>query len=242
MSAAALLTVFVVGLLGGVHCIGMCGGIAAALSAGPPAQPGQRARPPAWGMQLAFNAGRIATYAVAGAVAGAAGSMALFLNDLLPVQMAMYLFANLMLMGLGLYLLGITRFLTRFERAGAVLWRRIQPAMRHVTPANTVPRALLLGALWCWMPCGLVYSILATALVTGSAAQGAALLAAFGLGTLPNLLFAGALMRWLAARRAGALVRRIAGATVLAFGVAGIAYAGAAGQHAMAGFLCFTPP
>ena len=62
------------------------------------------------------------------------------------------------------------------------------------------------------MPCGLVYSILATALVTGDAAHGAAVMFAFGLGTLPNLLFAGALMRWLSARRAGGWMRSVAGA------------------------------
>jgi sulfite exporter TauE/SafE len=167
--------------------------------------------------------------------------MALFFDGALPVQLAMYVFANLMLAGLGLYLLGITRYIGWFERAGVVLWRRVQPVMRHVMPANTMPRALGLGALWGWMPCGLVYSILATALLTGHALQGAALMFAFGLGTLPNLLFAGALMRWLAARRAGTWMRRASGATVLLLGVAGIAHASVAGQHAIAAFLCFTP-
>lgn len=222
----ALAAVFMVGLLGGVHCMGMCGGIVAALSgshSGLPSslqagshsglQAGRTGRAPVWRVQLAFNAGRIAIYALAGALAGAAGFMALFLNDLLPVQLVMYVFANLMLVGLGLYLLGITRYIRIFERAGAVLWRQIQPVTRHVLPANTVPRALLLGMLWGWMPCGLVYSMLATALVAGNAVQGAALLAAFGLGTLPNLLFAGALMRWLSARRVGAWMRGGAGAS-----------------------------
>lgn len=241
MGASALFAVFVVGLLGGVHCVGMCGGIVAALSSAPGriAQ-GARKRPPPWSLQLAFNGGRIATYALAGALAGVAGSMAFFLEGLLPVQVVLYAFANLMLIGLGLYLLGITRYIAMLERVGARLWRVVRPVAGRLMPADSVPRALGLGALWGWMPCGLVYSMLATALVSGSAVNGAALMAAFGLGTLPNLLFAGALMRWLSSHRAGSVLRRVAGATVLALGALGIAHAGGVGKNAVTGILCFT--
>lgn len=234
MDAPALAAVFVVGLLGGVHCIGMCGGVVTALSAG-------SRTPPSWPVQLSFNFGRIAVYALAGAAAGAAGSMALFVGDVLPVQLALYLFANLMLAGLGLYLLGVTRYIAVLERIGSHVWRVVRPLTKLFLPANTAPRALALGALWGWMPCGLVYSILATALVTGDAVHGAAVMFAFGLGTLPNLLFAGALMRWLSARRAGGWMRSVAGAMVLGLGLFGLAHAGIAGQRAVSSFLCFTP-
>jgi sulfite exporter TauE/SafE len=235
MNPSALVGIFVVGLLGGVHCLGMCGGIASALAA---SQPGAR---PVWPLQLAFNGGRIATYALAGAVAGLAGSLSLFLNRVLPVQLAMYVLANLMLIGLGLYLFGITRAITALEKVGAHFWRLLRPALRHVMPANTLPRALALGALWGWVPCGLVYSVLATALLAGDAGRGAAVMLAFGLGTLPNLLFAGALMRALARWRGGNVVRRVAGALVLAMGLFGLAQATLAGDHAMAGIFCLSP-
>jgi len=235
MSLSALAGIFLVGLLGGVHCLGMCGGIASALAVGQPG--GKRA----WPLLLAFNAGRICTYAVAGAVAGLAGSLSLFLNGILPMQLAMYVLANLMLIGLGLYLFGITRYVTALERVGSHVWRRLQPAMRHVMPANTVPRALALGALWGWIPCGLVYSVLATALLAGNPAQGAAVMLAFGLGTLPNLLFAGVLLRWMAAWRAGNFARRAAGALVLAMGLLGLARAPLAAGHATAAIFCITP-
>ncbi len=239
MGGSALLAVFVVGLLGGVHCIGMCGAIVSALSAGT-ATRSSGGKPP-WHLQLAFNGGRIGSYMVAGAMAGAAGSMALFFNDLLPVQVAMYAFANLMLVGLGLYLFGVTRYISVLERVGARLWRRVQPWLGKLMPANTLPRALAVGALWGWVPCGLVYSVLATALLAGDALEGALVMLAFGLGTLPNLLFAGALMRALSLWRGGNLVRRGVGLLVVGLGLYGMAHAQVAGQHALAGVFCVTP-
>ena len=145
MDAPALATAagaaFATGLLGGLHCAGMCGGIVAALSVPSrapapgvatavrinfvPARSGPGSRH--WPIALAFNGGRIATYALAGSVAGAAGSLLLFADGTLPVQRIMYAAANLMLAALGLYLLGVTRFLRGFERAGAGLWRRLRP-------------------------------------------------------------------------------------------------------------------
>lgn len=235
MNLSALAGIFLVGLLGGVHCLGMCGGIASAMAV---SAPGAR---PAWPLMLAFNAGRVGTYAVAGAVAGLAGSLSLFLNNVLPVQLAMYVLANLMLVALGLYLFGISRYVRVLERPGAHLWRKLQPALRRVMPAHTLPRALALGALWGWLPCGLVYSMLATALLAGEAWRGAAVMLAFGLGTLPNLLFAGALMRLLAAWRAGRFARLTAGTLVLGMGLFGLAQAGNAGGHATAALFCLSP-
>ena len=235
MTLAALGAIFMVGLLGGMHCAGMCGGIVAALSAG---QPGGRA---AWGLQLAFNGGRIMVYGVAGAAAGMAGSMAMFLNDVLPVQLVMYVLANLMLVGLGLYLFGITRYVAVIERVGALAWRLIRPLAGRFLPARTWPRALALGLLWGWIPCGLVYSMLATALLAGDAVDGALVMLVFGLGTLPNLLLAGALMRALSKSRNGRVARQVAGSIVLGLGLFGIAHAGSVGHAAVSGFFCLTP-
>lgn len=231
MNIAALGAVAMVGLLGGVHCAGMCGGIVAAVSATGRA----RSR---WPLHLAFNAGRIAVYALAGALAGAAGSLALFVDGLLPVQLWMYVLANLMLIGLGLYLCGVTRYIAAVERVGARIWAVIRPLAGRLLPADTLPRAFGLGLLWGWIPCGLVYSMLATALLAGDAAGGAAVMLAFGLGTLPNLLAAGALMRVLSTSRHGRLARTLAGSAVLGLGAFGLAHAGGVGHDAVAGFLC----
>jgi uncharacterized protein len=230
MSLAIFTAVFLTGLLGGVHCVGMCGGIVAALSG----SAGTR-RPV---LHLAYNAGRVGSYAVAGALAGAAGSLGLLLDGLLPVQLALYVLANVMLIALGLYLAGVSGVATYLERAGLALWRRIQPLTRGLLPADTLPRALGLGLLWGWLPCGLVYAVLATALLTGDPLAGAAIMAAFGLGTVPNLLLAGLAARRLSLARARP-VRVAAGALVLGFGIYGLAHAGALNEHIRTGLLCF---
>jgi sulfite exporter TauE/SafE len=107
-------------------------------------------------------------------------------------------------------------------------------------PANTVPRALVLGTLWGWMPCGLVYSMLATALLAGSAAGGAGVMIAFGLGTLPNLMFAGALMRWLRNAGSGKFLRAGAAAFVLLMGLVGLARSASVAGHAAGALWCLT--
>lgn len=216
MPETGFLAVFLVGLLGGTHCIGMCGGIVSALSLQAPGSPTR------WSLHLAYNAGRIASYTAAGAAMGALGGAAVGLGSGLPLQLVLYVLANLMLVALGLYLTGSTWTLAFTERIGQVLWKRIQPLTAGLLPVTAVPQALTLGALWGFLPCGMVYSVLATALVSGTAGSGAGLMLAFGLGTLPNLLLAGALLarlREFAGRRA---VRLISGLVVLGFGIVGL--------------------
>lgn len=213
MPDSSYLALFLIGFLGGTHCIGMCGGIVGALSMGE----GGRIS-----LHLAYNAGRIGSYAAAGAIAGAVGGAGLALSGQLPVRIVFFFAANLMLVALGLYLMGATRALAFTERLGQVLWRRLQPLSRRFLPARTVAQAFPLGLVWGWLPCGLVYSALVTALTSGSALRGAGLMLAFGAGTLPNLLLAGLLAARLNAYAAKPVVRLSAGLLILAFGVWGL--------------------
>ncbi|HNJ75298.1 MAG TPA: sulfite exporter TauE/SafE family protein [Azospira sp.] len=213
MPDSGFLALFLVGLLGGTHCVGMCGGIVGALSMG---------GAPRLSLHLAYNAGRITSYAVAGGLVGALGGASLALAGQLPLRIALYLLANLMLIALGLYLMGLTRALAFSERLGQNLWRRIQPSTRRFLPAHSVAQAFPLGLLWGWLPCGLVYSALATSLTAGSAGKGALLMLAFGLGTLPNLLLAGFLLARLRHWVQQPAVRVVAGLLVAAFGVWGM--------------------
>jgi len=229
---AGLAAVFLIGLLGGVHCIGMCGGIVGALTLQTP----RRSR--AWSMHLAYSAGRIASYAAAGAIMGLIGGAGLMFNHILPVQLLFYVLANLVLIGLGLYLAGLNKWLARLESLGGWLWRRIQPYSVRFLPADTAPKAFALGTLWGWLPCGLVYSVLATALVSGGAARGAGLMLAFGLGTLPNLLLAGMALKRLREFTANRRLRLAAGVLVAAFGVVGLARAANLAEHIRQGLLC----
>lgn len=226
----SLFPVFVVGLLGSVHCAGMCGGIVGALSFAP-----QRPRAGATTIALrpvaaapaslnvaAYNLGRIASYMTAGAIAGGVAQGAGALSGLPLLQAAAYWLANLMLVAMGLYLMGAWSGIAHVERGGQWLWRRVQPQLKRVGPPDTPGRMFAAGALWGWLPCAMVYSVLVTAMLSGSAASGALTMLAFGLGTLPMMLalgLAGARLRgWL---RLPA-VRIACGAVVLAFGVLGL--------------------
>lgn len=235
MPETGYIAVFLIGLLGGTHCVGMCGGIVSALTVQIPGQVGRQ-----WPIHLAYNLGRIATYTGLGALLGAIGSVGLLFDDFLPVQMALYLMANLMLVALGLYLTGFTRLLAPLERMGQTLWRRVQPLTRRFLPVRGLRQAIPLGLLWGLLPCGLVYSVLTTALITGSAAGGAGLMLAFGLGTLPNLMLAGMLLKRLQGVTRRPWVRTLAGSVVLGFGVFGLVNASTLGSRLWNGVLCVT--
>lgn len=212
----SLLTALLAGLLGGVHCVGMCGGIVAAFSFR-----ADGTHPP-FRLHLAYNLGRITSYATFGALAGALGA-SLKLAGFLPVQTLLYVLAQVVMILLGLYLAGLNRWVLVFERAGGALWRRVKPLFQKLLPVSTVPQGLLAGMAWGWLPCGLVYSVLVSALAAGSAPSGAALMLAFGLGTLPNLLGMGLFARQIQPFMQHLWVRRAAGLTVAGFGAWGLA-------------------
>lgn len=190
-----LLSAVVLGLLGGGHCLGMCGGLMGALTMAIPAeQRGKRLR-----LLVAYNLGRVLSYTTAGLLVGLAG-WALAQS---PAAMALRVVAGLLLIAMGLYLAGWWSGLTRIEAMGRGLWRHLQPIASRLMPVRNLPQALFLGALWGWLPCGLVYSTLLWAASQGDALDSALLMLAFGIGTWPVLLATG-----LAAERMTALLRK----------------------------------
>ena len=221
MFDSTLISLFLAGLLGGAHCVGMCGGIVGALgglsAVAPPGNGGRSGVAPFF-LQVGYHAGRLSSYAIAGGLAGGLGG-ALLLSGSLWLRLLLLALAGLMLVGMGLYLLGLPQFLMPLEKAGARGWKLLQPLSRRFVPVRRFGQAFPLGLVWGWLPCGLVYTALATALSAGSALRGGAVMLAFGLGTLPNMLLAGlfaARMRGFMQRRA---VRTMAGLLVLAFGL-----------------------
>jgi sulfite exporter TauE/SafE len=171
---------------------------------------------------LAYNLGRIGSYATAGALAGGLAGGARALSGISAVQAGGYWLANLMLIVLGLYLMDAWHGLARLESFGQALWRRLQPFTKFLLPLDSLPKMLALGSLWGWLPCGMVYSMLLTAMLTGSAVSGASVMLVFGLGTLPTLLALGLLgAKWrnLMQRRQ---VRIASGLIVLTFGLIGL--------------------
>lgn len=220
MNEFSIVAVLMVGLLGGVHCLGMCGSIVGIFTT---QVPKDRSR---WPFHMAYSSGRILSYTLAGALVGAVGQAGLLMRDAVPVQHLMFALSSLMLVALGLYLAGVWGVVRHLERFGGGLWQRLQPYTRRLLPVNTVPRALGLGALWGWLPCGLVYSVLITALASGSAAQGALIMLAFGLGTLPNLLAIGMFWESVKGWVQSPKVRLGAGLLVVALGVYGLVRVG----------------
>ncbi|MDR3428624.1 MAG: sulfite exporter TauE/SafE family protein [Silvimonas sp.] len=206
-----LLAFFVAGLLGGGHCFGMCGGVVAAFSLQLP--PGPRLR-----YHLGFNLGRIGGYALIGALVGAIGSLPALVS-LQSIKVVLFVLANLLLIAVGLYLAGWSTWVTRLETVGRPVWRKIQPLLARRLPVRHWRDTFIIGGLWGWLPCGLVYTASLSALASGSVVRGALIMLAFGLGTLPNLLLIGQ-----AAGRANLLLRKplvrlVAGLLFVSFGI-----------------------
>ncbi len=201
-------SLFVVGLMGSGHCIGMCGGIVAALGSNRPSLQ----------LLIGYNLGRLLSYSIAGAMAaalviGVAGER---YQQLIPILRTV---AGTMIVLMGLYIAGWWRVLTRLEQAGQLIWRRIQPLLLRLGKPDSATKAVAAGMLWGWLPCGLVYSALSQALVSHSAVAGALSMLAFGLGTLPAMLAGG----WFSARLARWLqsiaLRRLMGICLVALGL-----------------------
>ncbi|WP_249978368.1 sulfite exporter TauE/SafE family protein [Vreelandella olivaria] len=209
-----VMAAFVFGLMGGAHCIGMCGGIMSALTFAVP--PSMRHPARMGGLLLSYNLGRILSYMVAGALVAALGT----LISLSPMaRLLLQVFAALMLILMALYIANWWKGLLRIEALGRHLWRHIEPVGRRLMPVVHLPQAFTLGALWGWLPCGLVYSMLAWSLAIANPIQGALLMGAFGLGTLPALLVTG-----MAAQQLNHLIRHpatrsVAALTIISFAV-----------------------
>jgi sulfite exporter TauE/SafE len=218
LEQGSYLAFFAMGLLGGGHCAGMCGGIVGALTFGLPETIRSRLLD-TLPYQLGYNLGRIASYVVAGAIMGGLGQLLVQFMPIYIAQQALLMIAGLFMILMGLYLGGWWLGLSKIEHLGNHLWKHIEPIARRLLPVTTPSQAWVLGFVWGWIPCGLVYSMLILAVSSGGVVEGGGRMLAFGLGTLPNLfamsVVAGGLARWLKDIR----VRRTAGLMVMAFGV-----------------------
>ncbi len=217
MQEFTYLTAFAIGLMGGVHCVGMCGGIVGALSFGIHRQPGVPS-PSIFKLLLAYNSGRLLSYTLAGALMGGLGWMAANWLEIRQLQHVLQIVAGVVMLLLGLYLAGWWSILLRLEKMGGRVWKHIEPLGRNLLPVKGVRHALVLGLLWGWLPCGLVYSVLVWSIASGGFQQGALLMLSFGLGTLPNLLAMGYFADRLGAWVRNARVRQAAGMMVMGFG------------------------
>lgn len=209
--AGLVLAAWLTGLAGGSgHCIGMCGGILGALGLGQERN---------WRSTLRIGCahlGRIASYSLAGALVGALGAgilSALFGDAGTGILRGL---AALLILAIGLQLLINRPLLAVLEKGGARVWQRLAPMMRRLLPPRTEGAAFTVGALWGWLPCGLVYSQLAVAAAAGGAVTGAVVMFAFGLGTVVSL---SALSLLLSSIGLGRLPRQLSGVLLILFAV-----------------------
>jgi sulfite exporter TauE/SafE len=211
------------GLLGSGHCLGMCGGIASALGMASRDAAG-RARPQ---QALLHSAGRITSYGLLGATLGGLGHAT---HALLGLGPGLRMLAGLLVIVFGVQLMGVRLGGERLERLGLSVWRRLAPLGARIGQADSVLGALLLGGLWGFLPCGLVYSAAAAATATGSALAGAGFMMLFGVGTLPALLLASSTASGLGELLRRRPTRRLAGALMVLFGCWSI-WGGIPGGH-----------
>jgi sulfite exporter TauE/SafE len=218
LSSTPYITAFIAGLMGSVHCIGMCGGIVGALTYGLPES--VRSSPAKLlPYMLSYNIGRITSYTLAGIVAGHLGNLAGGYIADYQGWMILRILAALIMITMGLYIGGWWLGLLRLENLGGHVWKHLQPIGQKLMPVTTLPHALLLGLVWGWLPCGLVYTMLIWTLASGGWQEGAMFMLSFGAGTLPALFVMGAASAWLGRTLHKPAWRKIAGATVIAFGL-----------------------
>jgi uncharacterized protein len=179
MTDLSFISAFLIGIAGSVHCVGMCGGIVGALSFAIPKQQSNHL------YILSYNIGRILSYALAGALVGLLGQ--LVSHNSHTGVIVLQLISGIFLILLASYIGGWWHGLLVVEKMGKYLWKFISPHSKRFIPFKTPLSALPYGMLWGWLPCGLVYSTLTWSLASGSAFDGAIIMFAFGLGTLPAM-------------------------------------------------------
>jgi uncharacterized protein len=217
MSTTVIIAAFVAGLAGSAHCFGMCGSVAGAL--------GMRARMNA-GSNLAatvnsslYHLGRIAGYAGVGAIGGVLGHSAHWALAFTRFEGTLRLIAGVLTLLIAIRILSRWNAFAPLERIGARLWIRLQPLAKQASRSNRWLSSVAIGLLWGWLPCGLVYSMVLMSMTTGSALEGATVMMAFGMGTVPAMLSSTMLAGALPKMSQRPWFRQVTGTAMLAFGV-----------------------
>jgi sulfite exporter TauE/SafE len=215
------ITAFLMGLLGGVHCLGMCGAVAGILTAN--LSPEVRQKPgKAVSYQFVYNFGRVFTYILMGVIFASFSYILASQIGMGVFEKFMRIFAAVMMIFIGLFIAGFSNKIQIIEKLGQKLWAKIQPKTQKYLPIKNYRHAFVFGLLWGNIPCGLVYAALVLTL-TASPIEGGLIMLFFGLGTMPSMLAVGgfgfALTRFIKDN----LVQKIAGILVIIMGVVSLA-------------------
>lgn len=214
---------FLAGLLGGVHCVGMCGGIVGVLTFSLDAKNRQkpmRILP----FLISYNSGRLLSYTIAGALLGGISMLASNLVAIQQLQSILHIVASLLMLSLGFYLAGWWYGLNKIELLGSKLWKKIEPLSQKIIPVKHLHHAFILGLLWGWLPCGLVYTLLFWSISSASAVKGSLIMLCFGLGTLPTLFTIGIFTTSFSTFVHNKWVKTIAGLTLITLALYNLYY------------------
>ena len=211
----AFFSALLMGFFGSSHCMAMCGGIAGILSQADAKTSFTRKTK----IAIAYNIGRITSYSFIGLLAGTIGLLAFKSIDSASLYQYSRIFTSIFMLAFGFYLLGWGNFLVVLEKKAQFLWKKISPLTKNLLPVKNIFQAFLVGLLWGWLPCGLVYSAVVWSLSTSSPINGALLMLFFGLGTLPALLTIGIASEKLAKLKNSAWVRNVSAGIIIVYAI-----------------------
>lgn len=192
------------------HCLAMCGGISAALGIATAKRTDGRPRAL---LLVAYQVGRMLSYALAGGLVGGVLGFVVGWLDIDAVRTTLRALSALALLAAALVAFGVLR--DPGSRLGKLVWPRLAPIGRRLLPVTSVPRALGFGMVWGWMPCGFAYTMMLIAALEQDALRSAATMLAFGIGTAPAMIVAAFGAQRAAGVAAGSVGRRVAGAVLI---------------------------
>jgi hypothetical protein len=192
------------------HCLVMCGGISTALGLATAKAPDGRART---SLLVAYQVGRMLSYAVAGGLVGGALGFVVAWLDADAVRQGLRALSAAALLVAALVAFGTLR--DPGARIGQPLWQRIAPIGRRLLPVTNIARALGFGMVWGWMPCGFAYTVMVIAALETDALRSAATMLAFGIGTAPAMIAVAYGAQRASRFAASGTARRVAGAVLV---------------------------
>jgi uncharacterized protein len=185
MTMTPYFLIFLAGLAGSFHCIGMCGGFACAMGTD------SRGRGASLLRHFIYNTGRVTSYCFLGAVAGHLGVLLAGQpaegSAITLMQRSLAVISGALMVFIGLQFLGCFRHVRQTDRGGQYLARALGSLLR--SPGAAAPLAF--GVFNGFLPCPLVYAFAAQAATSGGPLPGILTMAAFGLGTFPAMFLMG---------------------------------------------------
>jgi sulfite exporter TauE/SafE len=200
----------ILGFAASGHCLVMCGGISAAL--GLATAKGADGKPRA-SLLVAYQVGRMLSYAIAGGLLGGVLGFVVAWLDADAVRQGLRALSAVALAAAALVAFGVLR--DPGSRIGRLVWPRLAPLGRRLLPVTNLRRAIGFGMVWGWMPCGFAYTVMVIAALEHDALRSAATMLAFGIGTAPAMIAVALGARRAASFAAGSTGRRFAGAVLI---------------------------